>query len=137
MEKLDASEIYPRRLNAKEVLMTQRDGEFIFPVAEFQETHSEAGIHHQERESQRRKSHGDREEFQPEETKDEESIRIFGPTQKLGKTFIDLHHFEPRSSTNVPREESFLIYKICIIERSSSEKKYKMHGGSLEKSQHI
>ena len=29
-----ASEIYPRRLNAKEVLITQRDGEFIFPVTD-------------------------------------------------------------------------------------------------------
>ena len=33
-EKLDASEIYPRRLNAKEVLATQKDGEFVFPVAD-------------------------------------------------------------------------------------------------------
>ena len=29
-EKLDASEIYPRRLNAKEVLTTHKDGEFVF-----------------------------------------------------------------------------------------------------------
>ena len=41
-----------------------------------------------------------------------ESIRIFGLTQKLGKNFIYRHHIEPRSSTNVPRKESFLIYKI-------------------------
>ena len=54
-----------------------------------------------------------------------ESIRIFRlPTQKLGKNFIYRHHIEPRSSTYVPREESFLISKIYIIERNSSEKKY-------------
>ena len=30
LEKLDASETYPRRLNAKEVLITQKDGELPF-----------------------------------------------------------------------------------------------------------
>ena len=34
LEKLDASEIYSRRLNAKEVLINQKDGEFVFPVAD-------------------------------------------------------------------------------------------------------
>ena len=34
LEKLDASETYPRRLNAKEVLITQKDGEFVFSVAD-------------------------------------------------------------------------------------------------------
>ena len=34
MEKFDASEIYPRRLNAKEVLITPKDGDFVFPVAD-------------------------------------------------------------------------------------------------------
>ena len=34
LEKLDASEIYPRRINAKEVLIKQKDDEFIFPVAD-------------------------------------------------------------------------------------------------------
>ena len=33
LEKLDASEIYLRRINAKEVLTPQRDEHFIFPVA--------------------------------------------------------------------------------------------------------
>ena len=51
---------YPRRLNAKEVLITQRDVEFVFPVAygsakiirktlRFPRTHSETGIHRKER----------------------------------------------------------------------------------------
>ena len=34
LEKFDASEIYPRRINAKEVLISQKDDEFIFPVAD-------------------------------------------------------------------------------------------------------
>ena len=32
--KLDASEIYPRRLSAKEVLLSQKDREFVFFVAD-------------------------------------------------------------------------------------------------------
>ena len=55
-----------------------------------------------------------------------ESIKTYGLNQKLGKNFIYRHPIEPRSSTYVPREESFLIYKIFIIERNSSEKKYAM-----------
>ena len=65
LEKLGASEIYPRTLNAKEVLITQKDGEFVFLVAdgsakltgrdcEFQEPLYETGIDRKERESQRR-----------------------------------------------------------------------------------
>ena len=35
LQKLDASKIYPRRLdNAKEVLISQKDGEFVFLVAD-------------------------------------------------------------------------------------------------------
>ena len=61
LEKLDASEIYPRRLNAREVLITQKDGEFVYLVADgsaklsgIPRTHSETGIHREEIESQRR-----------------------------------------------------------------------------------
>ena len=31
---MDASEIYSKRLNAKEVIFPQRKGEFIFPIAD-------------------------------------------------------------------------------------------------------
>ena len=34
LEKVDASEIHARRLNAKDVLTPQRSGNFIFPVAD-------------------------------------------------------------------------------------------------------
>ena len=34
LENLDASEIHPRRLNAKEVLITQRKGEYVFSVTD-------------------------------------------------------------------------------------------------------
>ena len=34
LEKLDASDFSPRRINAKEVLIRQKDDEFIFPIAD-------------------------------------------------------------------------------------------------------
>ena len=34
LEKLDASEIYPRRINAKEALISKKGEEFIFLVAD-------------------------------------------------------------------------------------------------------
>ena len=34
LEKMDASEIYPRRINAKEVLTPQKAYNFIFPIAD-------------------------------------------------------------------------------------------------------
>ena len=34
LEQMDASELHARRLNAKEVLTPQRNGNFIFPVAD-------------------------------------------------------------------------------------------------------
>ena len=81
LEKLDASETYPRRLNAKEALITQnsyfllldgsvklsgRDYEFQEPTLKRKYT-ANIGNH-------RGESHGDREEFRPEEVKDDEGI---------------------------------------------------------------
>ena len=136
LEKLDASETYPRRLNAKEVLITLKDGEFMFPVADgsaklsgrlrIPRTHSETEIHRKERISAQNVMAIGKSFNLKKQKMMKESMRIFGPTQKLGKNFTYRHHIEPRSSTYVPREESFLISMICIIERNSSEKKYTM-----------
>ena len=77
LEKLDASEIYPRRLIAKEVLTTQKVGEFVFPVADGSSKLSGRNYEFQEptlrrestvkRENLSGESHDDREEFRPEE----------------------------------------------------------------------
>ena len=110
--KLDASEIYPRRLNAKEVLITPKDGEFVLPVADGSAKLSERDSEFQEptlrRDStEKRETHGDREEFQPEETKDDEEIhKDFGSIQG---DFIYRHHVEPRVQLYVPKEESLPI----------------------------
>ena len=84
LEKIDASEIYPRRPNAKEVLSTQQNGEFVFLVADGSAKLSGRDYEFQEptlrreytvkKENLSGESHGEREEFRPEETKDDEGI---------------------------------------------------------------
>ena len=127
LEKLDASETYPRRPNAREVLITQKDEECVFPVANGSAKLSRRDYEFQEptlrrestvgRENLSGESHGDREEFRPEETKDDEGINMdfwahadarkaFWSTQR---DFIYRHHIEPRLQLYVPREESFPI----------------------------
>ena len=74
----------PEKLNAKEVLISQKDEEFIFPVADGSAKLSGRNYELQEhtlrlestvrRENLSGESYGDREEFQLEETKDEEGI---------------------------------------------------------------
>ena len=65
LEKMDASEIHPRRINAKEVLTPQRRDDFIFPIADgkiartrsrIPRTHSLAASTCMERRPQRRTS---------------------------------------------------------------------------------
>ena len=102
--KLDASEKNPRRLNAKEVLITPKDGEFAFLVADGSEKLSGRDYELQEptlwrestvrRENPSGESHGDREELQPEESKDDaEARKDFWSIQG---DFIYHHHIEPR-----------------------------------------
>ena len=104
LKRLDASEIYPRRLNAKEVLISHKDGEFVLPVADCSATLS--GRDYELQESTLRREHtvkreilsgeyqGDREEFQLEETKDDaETQEDFWSNQG---DFIYRHHIEPR-----------------------------------------
>ena len=77
MEKLDASETHPRRLNAKEVLIIQKDGEFIFHVTDGSAKLSGRDYEFQDptlrreytirRENLSGESHDDGEEFRPEE----------------------------------------------------------------------
>ena len=65
-------------------------------------THSETGESTVRRENLSGEPHGDREEFQFEETKDDAEAR---------KDFWSIHrdHIEPRVQLYVPREESFPI----------------------------
>ena len=115
LEELDASEIYPRRLNAKEVLISQKNGEFIFPVADGSAKLTGRSYEFQEctlrrqstvrRENLSGESLDDREEFRPEETKDD--ARIHKDFWSIQGDFIYRHHVEPRVHIFVPKEESF------------------------------
>ena len=131
LEKLDASEIYSRRLDAKGVLITHKDGEFVFPVPdgsaklpgrdyEFQEPtlRREFTVR---RENLSGESHGDREEFQPEESEDDSETRK--DFWSIQEDFIYRHHVEPRVQLYVPKEESFpfpLKYIDVIREHSKT-----------------
>ena len=85
LKKLNVSEIFPRRLNAKEVLITQKDGEFTFLVADGSAKLSGRDFEFQEptlcrestvrRENLSGESDGDREEFRPEEPEDDAEAR--------------------------------------------------------------
>ena len=99
--------IFPRRLNAKEVLITHQKGEFVFPVANGSAKLS--GRNYESNnplwdgstpwgENLSGESQGEREEFQLEETKDDEEIHKDFGGQELEKIFIYRHHVEPRSS---------------------------------------
>ena len=104
-------------MNPKEDLITQKDGAFVSPVADGSAKFSGRDYEFQEptlrrkytvrRENLSGESHGDREEFQPEETKDDAGIHE--DICSIQGDFISRHHIEPRVRFFVPREESFPI----------------------------
>ena len=85
LEKLDASDIYPRRIDAKEVLISETGDEFTFPVAEG--TAQMSGRDHDFREPTPRREqtvrsedfsteqHGEQGESQPTESTDDAEAR--------------------------------------------------------------
>ena len=115
LEKLDASEFYPRRLNAKEVLITHKDGEFVFLVADGSATLSGRDYEFQgptlrreftvRRENLSGESHGDRKSFN---LKKQKMTWKLGETSGLFQETIYRHHVEPRVQLSVPKEDLFL-----------------------------
>ena len=118
LEKLDASEINPRRIYAKEVLISQKGDQFIFPVADG--TAKLSGRDYEFRKPTPRREQtvrsedysGELEEGEPgesppaESTDDDEARADFLSIQG---DFINRHHNEPRVQLNVPKEETFPI----------------------------
>ena len=113
MEKLDASEIHPPRINANEVLTPQRSEDFIFPIADG--TAKFSGRDHKFREptvwrEQPVRSEDLSGELQDEagesqrteSTDDAEARADFWSMQKV--TSISRHHIEPRVQLHVPKE---------------------------------
>ena len=103
-----------------------KDGEFVFPAADGSaklsgQEPTRRGESTVRREKPSGESHGDREEFQPEESKDDaEARKDFWSIQE---NFIYCHHTEPSVQPTCREKNLSLFHKIHIIERNSSEKK--------------
>ena len=116
LETMDASEIYSKRLNAKEVIFPKQ-GEFIFPIADGriktpggdQDLRTSTLVRHR---PIRGEGHidfpGKSEGYLPQ------------PQDSLPESFIYRHHVEPRVKLYSPREESFPIpLKYIDVSRTS------------------
>ena len=120
LETMDASEIYSKRLNAKEVIFPKENGKYIFPVEDGriklpggdQELRTSTLIRER---PIRGESHldflGESEGSPPSPPQDSfpdagEAINDFW---SMSGNFIHRHHVEPRVKLYSPREESFPI----------------------------
>ena len=123
LEELEASEIYPRRINAKELLIRQKDDEFIFPVADG--TAKLSGRDYDFREPTLRREQtvrsqdlsgelqGEPEELQPTESRDDaEARRDFYSVQG---DFIYRHHNEPEFSQMCRKKKHSLCHWNTMI----------------------
>ena len=101
------------QINAKEVLKTQREDEFIFPIADG--TAKLSGRDHEFRAPTPRREQlvrseeiqGESEESQPAETSDDGKART--DFWSIQGDFICRHHNEPRVQLFVPKKETFPI----------------------------
>ena len=118
LETMDASEIYSKRLNAKEVIFPKQ-GEFIFPIADGriktpggdQDLRTSASIRHR---TIRGESHldflGESEgSLPPPHDSFPDAGEAINDFWSMSGNFIDRHHVEPRVKLYSPREESFSI----------------------------
>ena len=124
LEKMDTSEIYPRIINAKEVLISQNGEELKFPVADDTVKLSERDYECREPTPRREQTvrsedlsgelQGEPGEPQPTESKVDAEVRA--ELWSIQCEFIYRHHNEPRVQLHVPKEE------INSVERNTSEK---------------
>ena len=116
---MDASEIYSKRLNAKEVIFHKEKGEFIFPIADGriktlggdQELRTSTLV--RDRPS-RGESHVDflgesEESLPPLQGSCTDAFEAINDFWFMSGSFIYRHHVEPRVKLYSPREESFPI----------------------------
>ena len=119
LETMDASEIYSKRLNAKEVMLPKENGNFIFPVADGriklpggdQELRTSTLIREQPIRGEihvdlLRESEGSLPPPQDSLPDADEAINDFW---SMSGNFIYRHHVEPRVKFSSPREELFPI----------------------------
>ena len=110
LETMDASEIYSKRLNAKEVIFPKEKGEFIFPIADGRiktlggDQDLRTSIH------LGAASLGESEGSLPQP---QDSLPDAGEAMNdfwsMSGNFIFRHHVEPRVKLYSPREESFPV----------------------------
>ena len=123
LENLDASEIYPRRTNAKEVLISQKGDEFKFPVTDGTAKLSLRDFEFREPSLRRERTvrsenlsgelQGESEESQPTESTDDAETRA--DFWSIQGDFIYRHHNERRVQLQVPKEETFLFHWKHIV----------------------
>ena len=117
LETLDASDIYPRWIKAKGVLISQKDDEFVFPVADGTANLSGRGCKFRAPTLKRKQTtrsedlsvefQSELEESQPAEPTDDAEAR--GDFWSIRGDVIYRHHTEPRVQLHVPKEETFPI----------------------------
>ena len=119
LETMDASEIYSKRLNAKEVIFPKEKGEFIFPAADGrtkfvggdQELRTSTLIRDPPiRGESQRNFFGESEgSFPPPQDSLLDAGEAINDFWSMSGNFIYRHHVEPRVKLYSPREESFPI----------------------------
>ena len=120
LEELDALDIHPRRIKAKEVLISQKEDEFIFPIADGTAKVSRRDCEFRapsprreqlvRREDLRGEFQGELEEPQPTESKGDAEARR--DVWSFQGDFINRHH--------VPKEETFAIpLKLLDVTKSA------------------
>ena len=116
LEKMDASEIYSKRLNAKEVIFHKEKGEFIFPVADgrIQPLGGDQDLRTSTLIRERPvRGEGQRDFLGESPPPPQDSLRDAGEAMNhfwsMSGNFIYRHHVEPRVKLHSPREESFPI----------------------------
>ena len=130
LETMDASEIYSKRLNAKEVIFRKENGKFIFPVADGriktpggdQELRTstlvwESPIRGESRVDFLGESEGS---LPPPQDSLLDAGEAMNDFWSMSGNFICRHHVETRVKVYSPREESFLIpLKYIDVSRTS------------------
>ena len=124
LETADASEIYSKRLNAKEVIFTRENGNFIFPAPDGRIKLS--GGDHELRTPTLIRDHPIRGEDQrdflgesegslpPPHDSFPDAGEAINDFWSMSGNIIYRHHVEPRVELYSPREESFPIPLMCI-----------------------
>ena len=118
LETMAASEIYSKRLNAKEVIFPKQNGQFIFPASDGriklsggdQEVRTPTLIReHPIRGESQRDFLGESEGSLPPPPHDSlpDSGEATNDFRSMSGNFINHHHVEPRVKLYSPREESF------------------------------